>query len=103
MPDEITVSELSERDFLVSEIKKGKAVVLTYLAGILTGFMSGYLEILGMTIISILSGFAVLFILIYFITNRFHGLAKSTIALIILLYIFSWVTFWIVSMNHPFS
>ncbi|MGC8585413.1 MAG: hypothetical protein ACP5RZ_04050 [Thermoplasmata archaeon] len=103
MPDEITVSELSERDFLVSEIKKGKAVVLTYLAGILTGFMSGYLEILGMTIISILSGFAVLFILIYVITNRFHGLAKSTIAWIILLYIFSWVTFWIVSMNHPFS
>ncbi|MGC8993122.1 MAG: hypothetical protein ACP5JE_06175, partial [Thermoplasmata archaeon] len=62
---------------------------------------SGFLEVIGLEILSIIFGFGILFVLIYFVNNKYKP-SKSTIAWLILLYILSWLTFWIVSLNPPF-
>ncbi|MGC8610755.1 MAG: hypothetical protein ACP5LM_05340 [Thermoplasmata archaeon] len=101
MVDEIKIEELQEKDFLINEINKGKAIFVTYIVGILNGFFSGFLEVIGLEILSIIFGLGILFVLIYFVNNKYKP-SKSTIAWLILLYILSWLTFWIVSLNPPF-
>ncbi|MDP8011473.1 MAG: hypothetical protein ACP5F1_05975 [Thermoplasmata archaeon] len=100
--EEIVLPELSEKDFLNSEMHKGKAYIISYMIGIGVGFLSGFLESKGLAVLSYLLGFVFAIILPYLIKYAKLNIDRKNLAYDIIVFLASWITFWIVALNPPF-
>lgn len=100
--EEIVLPELNEKEFLHNEIHKGKAVIISYLLGIFIGFLSGYLEYIGLVFLSYIVGIAIAILVPYIIRYAKVNIDRRTLAYNIIIYLAAWITFWIVALNPPF-
>ncbi|MGC8663493.1 MAG: hypothetical protein ACP5SF_05155 [Thermoplasmata archaeon] len=100
--EEIVLPELSEKEFLQGEMHKGKATILSYVLGIAVGFFSGFLESTGLAALSYVLGIAFAIILPYMLRYAKVNIDRKTLAYDIIVFIASWITFWIVALNPPF-
>lgn len=99
---EFVEPEFDEKNFLIQEIEKGKATIVVFLLGLGIGFLSGFLESIGLGVLSVLLGFAVIFLInpVYNALNIKTDRRTKTINIFI--YLILWLTFWVVSLNPPF-
>jgi uncharacterized membrane protein len=94
--------EFNEKEFLTQEINKGKATIIVFLLGLAIGFLSGFFQSVGLVILSVLIGFAALF-LINPLYNSMKVVTDSrTKTINVFIYLILWLTFWVVSLNPPF-
>ncbi len=99
---EFVEPEFNEKEFLMGEIQKGKATIVVFLLGLGIGFLSGYLEYLGLGVLSVLLGFAAIFLINPLYNSLNIKTDRRTKTINILIYLILWITFWIVSLNPPF-
>ncbi|MGC8565012.1 MAG: hypothetical protein ACP5R0_01025 [Thermoplasmata archaeon] len=100
--EEIVLPELSEKEFLQTELHKGRAVIISYMLGIAIGFFSGYLESVGLVVLSYLLGIAFAILIPYILRYAKVTIDRKTLAYNIIIFLASWITFWIISLNPPF-
>ena len=100
--EEIVLPELNEKEFLEKEIHKGKSVVISYSFGIGIGFLSSFLQYLGLLPISAILGIAFAFLIPYIFGYFGIVVDKKSLTYDILAYFLAWITFWIVGLNPPF-
>lgn len=94
--------EFDEKEFLTHEIHKGKATVIVFLLGLAIGFLSGFIQSIGLVALSVLLGFAALFLINPLYNSLNIKTDRRTKAINIFIYLILWLTFWIVSLNPPF-
>lgn len=100
--EEIVLPELNEKDFIKTELHKGRAVVISYLLGIASGFFSAFLQSVGLVVLSYIFGIALAILLPYILRYANVSIDRKTLAYNITVFIASWITFWIVGLNPPF-
>ncbi len=96
--------EFNEREFLKSEIKKGKGITIIFLLALGVGFLSAYLQIYVDLFLAVFIGFALLFgikPILTFFNAEFHG--RNTWIYAILAFLLIWLSIWSVALNPPFN
>ncbi len=96
--------EFDEREFLVSELKKGKGIILVFVIAAVLGIFSAYLQVNVDTYLAYLVGIATIFALkpaLKAINAEFKD--KKTWTFAILAFIILWIAFWSVGLNPPFN
>lgn len=91
-------------EFLKSEIKKAKGIIVVFLLAILIGFVSGYLQVLVSTALAAIVGVATLFALkplLHRLNAEFQKRSDWVYAIITFLLI--WFLAWTVAINPPFN
>jgi hypothetical protein len=99
---EFVEPEFDEKNFLIQEIEKGKATIVVFLLGLGIGFLSGFLESIGLAVLSALLGIAAIFLINPIYNSLNIKTDRRTKTINIFIYLILWLTFWIVSLNPPF-
>ncbi|MGC8496890.1 MAG: hypothetical protein ACP5NL_02680 [Thermoplasmata archaeon] len=99
---EFVEPEFNEKDFLIHEIEKGKATIVVFLLGLGIGFLSGYLEFVGLGVLSVLLGIAAIFLINPLYNSLNIKTDRRTKTINVFIYLILWLIFWIVSINPPF-
>jgi hypothetical protein len=99
---EFVEPEFDEKNFLIQEIEKGKATIVVFLLGLGIGFLSGFLESIGLAVLSVLLGIAAIFLINPIYNSLNIKTDRRTKTINIFIYLILWLTFWIVSLNPPF-
>ncbi len=100
--EDIELPELDEKTFLKREISKGKGVVVTYLFGIVLGFISAFFQYIGLLALSYIAGLAFAFLIPYIVKYMGIEIERKSLTYDIIVYILGWITFWIIAINPPF-
>jgi len=100
--EDFQLPELDEKTFLKREISKGKGVVITYVFGIILGFVSAFLQYIGLLPLSYIAGIAFAFLIPYIIRFMKIEIDRKSLTYDIIIYILGWLTFWIIAINPPF-
>ncbi len=101
---EFVEPEFDEREYLKSEIKKGRGIFIIFILAIVMGFVSAYLQVYVDIIVALLVGISPLFVInriLKFFKAEFS--TKSTWVFAILAFIFIWIAIWSVGLNPPFN
>ena len=96
--------EFDEREYLISEIKKGKGIILVFIIATAIGFISGFFQVWGDALAAVFLGFILLFSLKYILSivnAEFSD--KKTWAFAIIAFLLIWFTCWTVALNPPFN
>ncbi len=96
--------EFDEREFLVSEIKKAKGIIIVFIISLILGFISGYLQVYVSVYLAAVIGFAVIFILKPLL-GRMHAefKDKKTWFYAITMFLLIWFLGWTITLNPPFN
>ena len=96
--------EFDEREFLKSEIKKGKGITIIFLLAIGAGFLSAYLQVYVDIFLAAFFGLVLLFgikPILTFFNAEFQG--RNTWIYAIFAFILIWLSIWSVALNPPFN
>ncbi|MCD6370754.1 MAG: CvpA family protein [Thermoplasmata archaeon] len=91
-------------EFLKSELKKAKGIIVVFLLAVFIGFISGYIQVLVSTALAAIVGFATLFALkplLHRLNAEFQKRNDWVYAIITFLLI--WFLAWTVAINPPFN
>lgn len=100
--EEIILPELDEREFLEKEIQKGKSVVISYALGIAVGFISAFLQFIGLLPVAAILGIAFAFLIPYLFSYIGVKVDRKSLTYDLIAFLLAWITFWIVGLNPPF-
>ena len=97
------IPEFDETDFIRKERERAKAIILIFIMGLLTGFLAGYLQLLGYTDLSVIIMLVVLvflgkilrFLKVKVSERTSHKFLNGA------MYVLTWMLFWIVFLNPP--
>ncbi len=96
--------EFDEVEFLKSEIKKAKGIIIVFLLAIVTGFISGYIQVMGVTALAAILGFAVIFALKPLLKKlNAEFKERSNWAYAVIAFLLIWFLAWTVAINPPFN
>ncbi len=96
--------EFDVREFLKSEIKKGKGITILFLLSVGVGFLSAYLQVYVDIFLAVFIGFILLFAIkpiLSFFNAEFHG--RNTWIYAIFAFLLIWLSIWSVALNPPFN
>ena len=96
--------EFNEKEYLISEIKKGRGIFIIFILAVVMGFVSAYLQVYLDVFVAFLVGILPLFALnriLQFFKAEFK--TRGTWVYAILAFIFIWISIWSVGLNPPFN
>ncbi|GEM_PF-1508653 len=101
----IDLPEFNEKDFLIKEKTRAKAVVIFFLLGAALGLFSGVLYVNGMWYFSVLIVFFFLLFLRIIVRSLKLEMPETTGQkfFLIMEFILTWIVFWIIFLNPPLS
>ena len=97
------IPEFDETEYIRKERERAKAIIIIFLLGLLTGFLAGYLQLLGYTYLSVI----IMLVVLVFLGKilRFFKVKVSELNshkfLNGAMYFLTWMLFWIVFLNPP--
>ncbi len=96
--------EFDEKEFLTTEIRKAKGIILVFLIALGVGFASGYIQVAISGALSALLGFAVLLALKpLLIKLKLEFRDRKTWFFAITMFLLIWFLGWTIALNPPFN
>ncbi|BAB60451.1 TVG1351159 [Thermoplasma volcanium GSS1] len=101
----VKVPEFDEKQFLFDEKERAKSIVMIFIIGAVIGILSGYLQLIGYWYFSVLLLLIVLVFSEYILKGLGVKVSKKTTHRILFIgeLFLTWIVFWILVLNPPFS